>query len=46
MFLGWTEVDEFVFMMYLDTGLVQAASAAFRYGGFILLIGIYVAQRE
>ncbi len=46
LFLGWTVVGEFVFMMFRDPGLVQAADAAFRYGGFILLIGIFVAQRE
>jgi len=39
-------MGEFVFMMHLDPGLSQAASAAFRYGGFIALIMIFVAQRE
>lgn len=46
LFLGWTVIGEFVFMMFRDAGLVQAADAAFRYGGFIALIGIFVAQRE
>ncbi len=46
LFLGWTVIGEFIFMMFRDPGLVQAADAAFRYGGFILLIGIFIAQRE
>lgn len=46
LFFGWVVIGEFVFMMFLDSGLSQAASAAFRYGGFIALIMIFVAQRE
>ena len=46
LFMGWTVIGEFVFMMYLDPGLSQAAAAAFRYAGFIGLIMVFVAQRE
>lgn len=46
LFLGWTVVGEFMFMIFLDPGLANAANAAFRYGGFIALIMLFVAQRE
>lgn len=46
LFFGWVVVGEFVFMMFMDPGLSQAASASFRYGGLIALIMIFVARRE
>jgi predicted small integral membrane protein len=46
LFFGWVVIGEFVFMMFLDPGLSQATAAAFRYGGFIALIMIFVAQHE
>lgn len=46
LFLGWVVIGEFVFMMFLDEGLANASNAAFRYGGFIALIMIFVAQKE
>lgn len=46
LFGGFTVFGETVFLMFRDPGAEHAAAAAFRYGGFIALIMIFVAQEE
>lgn len=46
LFGGFTVIGETVFLMFFDPELEHAAQAAFRYGGFIALIMIFLAQRD
>ena len=46
LFGGFTVIGEGLFLMVLDPASIPAGAAAFRYGGFIGLIMIFVAQRE
>lgn len=46
LFLGWIVIGEQWFEMWRSPQLAAAGDAAFRYGGFIALIGIFVAMRE
>lgn len=46
LFGGFTVFGETAFLMFNDLGNVQAAQAAWRYGGAIMLIAIYLSLRE
>jgi predicted small integral membrane protein len=46
LFLGWIVLGEQWFEMWRSPQLELAGEAAFRYGGFICLIAIFVAMRE
>lgn len=46
LFLGWITLGEQWFELWRSQQLELASEAAFRYGGFIALIAIFVAQRE
>lgn len=46
LFGGFVVIGEMLYLMFMDSGSEHAAAAAFRYGGFIALIMIFVAQEE
>lgn len=46
LFGGFTVFGETAFLMFRDPGTEHAAAAAFRYGGFIALIMLFVVQDE
>lgn len=46
LFGGFTVFGEMFFLMFMDPGNEHAAAAAFRYGGFIALIMIFLAQED
>lgn len=46
LFGGFTLFGETAFLMFNDPGNVQAAQAAWRYGGAIMLIAIFLSLRE
>lgn len=46
LFGGFVVIGEMFFLMFMDPGSEQAAAAAFRYGGFIALIMIFVSQED
>ena len=46
LFLGWIVLGEQWFEMWRSPQFAQAGEAAFRYGGFIGLIGMFVAMPE
>lgn len=46
LFGGFIVIGEMFYLMFMDPGSERAAAAAFRYGGFIALIMIFVAQDE
>lgn len=46
LFGGFIVIGEMFYLMFMDPGSEHAAAAAFRYGGFIALIMIFVAQDE
>jgi predicted small integral membrane protein len=46
LFGGFVVIGEMFYLMFMDPGSEHAAAAAFRYGGFIALILIFVAQEE
>ncbi|MEM7741851.1 MAG: DUF2165 family protein [Pseudomonadota bacterium] len=46
LFIGFTVIGETVYLMFFEPYLVGAAEAAWRYGGFIGLIMIFLAQPE
>lgn len=46
LFGGFTLFGETAFLMFNDPGNVQAAQAAWRYGGAIMLIAFYLSLRE
>ena len=43
---GFTVVGETMYLMWIDPDGEHAAAGAFRYGGFIALIMIFIAQAE
>ncbi|WP_174291333.1 DUF2165 family protein [Sphingomonas bacterium] len=45
-YLGWTVIGEQVFEMWRSHIFAQAANTAFRYGGSIALIAVFVGMRE
>ena len=46
LFGGFTVVGETMYLMWVDPGGEHAAAGAWRYGGFIALIMIFIAQAE
>lgn len=46
LFGGFIVIGETLYAMFRDPGHAQAAAAAFRYGGFIAVIMIFVGQRD
>lgn len=46
LFGGFVVIGEMFYLMFMDPGSEHAAAAGFRYGGFIALIMIFVAQGE
>lgn len=46
LFGGFTVFGESAFLMFRDPGTEHAAAAAFRYGGFIALIMIFIGQED
>ncbi len=46
LFGGFTVIGETMYLMWVDPDGEHAAAGAFRYGGFIALIMIFIAQAE
>ncbi|MDJ0918500.1 MAG: DUF2165 family protein [Woeseiaceae bacterium] len=46
LFGGFTVVGETMYLMWADTNGEHAAAGAFRYGGFIALVMLFIAQAE